>query len=113
LVPFRDEVVISTKLGFQFEGGKSIGLNIRSGYIRQTVEYSLKRLNIETIDLLYQDRVDPNVPIEDMAGTVKDLIQEGKVKKIGLSEAGVETIRRAHAVQLVTALQGEYSMFLA
>jgi len=111
LAPFRDKVVIATKFGFQFEGGKSVGLNSRPEYIRQTVEDSLKRLNIETIDLLYQHRVDPNVPIEDVAGTVKDLIQEGKVKYFGLSEAGVQTIRRAHAVQPVAALQSEYSMF--
>jgi len=111
LAPFRDKVVIATKFGFQFEGGKSVGLNSRPEYIRQTVEDSLKRLNIETIDLLYQHRVDPNVPIEEVAGTVKDLIQEGKVKYFGLSEAGVQTIRRAHAVQPVAALQSEYSMF--
>jgi len=111
LAPFRDKVVIATKFGFQFEGNKSVGLNSRPEYIRQTVEDSLKRLNIETIDLLYQHRVDPNVPIEEVAGTVKDLIQEGKVKYFGLSEAGVQTIRRAHAVQPVAALQSEYSMF--
>jgi len=111
LAPFRNKVVIATKFGFQFDGNKSVGLNSRPEYIRQTVEDSLKRLNIETIDLLYQHRVDPNVPIEDVAGTVKDLIQEGKVKYFGLSEAGVQTIRRAHAVQPVAALQSEYSMF--
>ena len=111
LAPYRDNVVIATKFGFHFEGGKSIGLDSRPEYIRQTVEESLKRLNIETIDLLYQHRVDPNVPIEDVAGTVKDLIQEGKVKHFGLSEAGVQTIRRAHAIQPVTALQSEYSLF--
>jgi len=111
LAPFRDKVVIATKFGFQFEGNKSVGLNSRPEYIRQTVEDSLKRLNIETIDLLYQHRVDPNVPIEDVAGTVKDLIKEGKVKHFGLSEAGVQTIRRANAVQSVAALQSEYSMF--
>ena len=111
LAPFRKEVVIATKFGFHFENGKSIGLNSRPEYIRKTVDDSLKRLNIETIDLLYQHRVDPNVPIEDVAGTVKDLIQEGKVKYFGLSEAGVQTIRRAHAVQPVTALQSEYSLF--
>lgn len=111
LAPFRKDVVIATKFGFHFENGKSIGLNSRPEYIRQTVEDSLKRLNIETIDLLYQHRVDPNVPIEDVAGTVKELIQEGKVKYFGLSEAGVQTIRRAHAVQPVTALQSEYSLF--
>lgn len=111
LAPFRKNVVIATKFGFHFENGKSIGLNSRPEYIRQTVEGSLKRLKIETIDLLYQHRVDPNVPIEDVAGTVRDLIKEGKVKYFGLSEAGVKTIRRAHAVQPVTALQSEYSMF--
>jgi len=111
LAPFRNKVVIATKFGFQFDGNKSVGLNSRPENIRQTVEDSLKRLNIETIDLLYQHRVDPNVPIEDVAGTVKDLIQEGKVKYFGLSEAGVQTIRRAHAVQPVAALQSEYSMF--
>jgi len=111
LAPFRDQVVIATKFGFHFQDGKSIGLNSRPEYIRQTVEDSLKRLNIEAIDLLYQHRVDPNVPIEDVAGTVKDLIQEGKVKHFGLSEAGVQIIRRAHAVQPVTALQSEYSLF--
>ena len=111
LAPFRKEVVIATKFGFHFENGKSVGLNSRPEHIRQTVEYSLKRLNIETIDLLYQHRVDPNVPIEEVAGTVKDLIQEGKVKHFGLSEAGVQTIRRAHAIQPVTALQSEYSLF--
>jgi len=111
LAPFRNEVIIATKFGFQFENGKSIGLNSRPEYIRQSVEDSLKRLNIEMIDLLYQHRVDPNVPIEDVAGTVKDLIQEGKVKHFGLSEAGVQTIRRAHEVQPVAALQSEYSMF--
>ena len=111
LAPFRNEVVIATKFGFHFQDGKSIGLNSRPQYIRQTVEESLKRLNIETIDLLYQHRVDPTVPIEDVAGTVKNLIQEGKVKHFGLSEVGVQTIRRAHAVQPVTALQSEYSLF--
>ena len=111
LAPFRNEVVIATKFGFHFEDGKSVGLDSLPEHIRQTVEDSLKRLNIETIDLLYQHRVDPNVPIEDVAGTVKDLIQEGKVKYFGLSEAGVQTIRRAHAVQPVSALQSEYSLF--
>jgi aryl-alcohol dehydrogenase-like predicted oxidoreductase len=104
-------VVIATKFGFNFQDGKSTGLNSRPEYIRHTVEDSLKRLNIETIDLLYQHRVDPNVPIEEVAGTVKDLIQEGKVKHFGLSEAGVQIIRRAHTVQPVTALQSEYSLF--
>jgi aryl-alcohol dehydrogenase-like predicted oxidoreductase len=111
LAPYRGKVVIATKFGFSFQDGKSIGLNSRPEYIRQTVEESLKRLNIETIDLLYQHRVDPNVPIEDVAGTVKDLIREGKVKHFGLSEAGVQTIHRAHAVQPVSALQSEYSLF--
>ena len=111
LAPFRKEVVIATKFGFHYEDGKSVGLDSHPEYIRKTVEDSLKRLNIETIDLLYQHRVDPKVPIEDVAGTVKDLIQEGKVKYFGLSEAGVQTIRRAHAVQPVSALQSEYSLF--
>jgi len=111
LTPFRNKVVIATKFGFHYENGKSVGLDSHPDYIRQTVEDSLKRLNIDTIDLLYQHRVDPNVPIEDVAGTVKDLIREGKVKYFGLSEAGVETIRKAHAVQPVTALQSEYSLF--
>ena len=111
LAPFRNEVVIATKFGFHYEDGKSVGLDSHPAYIRQTVEDSLKRLNIETIDLLYQHRVDPNVPIEDVAGTVKELIQEGKVKYFGLSEAGVQTIRRAHAVQPVSTLQSEYSLF--
>ena len=111
LAPFRNEVIIATKFGFHYENGKSVGLDSHPESIRQTVEESLKRLNIETIDLLYQHRVDPNVPIEEVAGTVKDLIQEGKVKYFGLSEAGVETIRRAHSVQQVSALQSEYSLF--
>jgi len=111
LAPFRNEVIIATKFGFHYEDGKSVGLDSHPESIRQTVEDSLKRLNIETIDLLYQHRVDPNVPIEEVAGTVKDLIQEGKVKYFGLSEAGVETIRRAHSVQQVSALQSEYSLF--
>lgn len=111
LAPFRKDVVIATKFGFHIKNGKTIGLNSRPEYIRKTVEDSLKRLKIETIDLLYQHRVDPGVPIEDVAGTVKDLINEGKVKYFGLSEAGVKTIRRAHAEQPVTALQSEYSLF--
>lgn len=112
LAPVRDHVVIATKFGFELPqpDGKQV-LNSRPEHIRQAVEGSLKRLNIETIDLLYQHRVDPNVPIEDVAGTVKVLIQEGKVKHFGLSEAGAETIRRAHAVQPVTALQSEYSLW--
>jgi aryl-alcohol dehydrogenase-like predicted oxidoreductase len=110
LAPYRDKVVIATKFGFDV-GGIAGGLNNRPEHIRQAVEGSLKRLNIETIDLLYQHRIDPNVPIEDVPGTVKNLIQEGKVKYFGLSEAGVKNIRRAHAVQPVSALQSEYSLF--
>jgi len=109
LAPVRDQVVIATKFGFDFSGKG--GLNSRPEYIKQTVEESLKRLRIETIDLLYQHRVDPDVPIEEVAGTVKDLIQEGMVKHFGLSEAGVRNVRRAHAVQPVTALQSEYSLW--
>ena len=111
LAPYRDQVVIATKFGFDIVDGKMVGKNSRPDHIRQAVEGSLKRLNVEVIDLLYQHRVDPNVPIEDVAGTVKDLIQEGKVKHFGLSEAGAQTIRRAHAVQPVTALQSEYSLW--
>jgi len=111
LGPFRDKVVIATKFGFDCDSGKQGGLNSRPEHIRQVVEASLKRLQVQTIDLLYQHRVDPNVPIEDVAGTVKDLIRQGKVKHFGLSEAGVKTIRRAHAVQPVTALQSEYSLW--
>jgi len=111
LAPYRNKVVIATKFGFNFEEGKSTGLNSQPEHIRKAVEGSLKRLNIETIDLLYQHRIDPNVPIEEVAGTVKDLIQEGKVKYFGLSEAGVKNIRRAHTVQPVSALQSEYSLF--
>jgi aryl-alcohol dehydrogenase-like predicted oxidoreductase len=114
LAPVRDQVVIATKFGFQFENDEDphpTGLNSRPEYIRQTVDGSLKRLRTDTIDLLYQHRVDPAVPIEDVAGTVKDLIEQGKVKHFGLSEAGLETIRRAHAVQPVTALQNEYSLW--
>lgn len=110
LAPFRNKVQIATKFGFDL-GGIAGGLNSRPEHIRKVVEASLKRLRVETIDLLYQHRVDPNVPIEDVAGTVKDLITEGKVKHFGLSEAGVKTIRRAHAVLPVTALQSEYSLF--
>jgi aryl-alcohol dehydrogenase-like predicted oxidoreductase len=109
LAPVRDQVVIATKFGFDFSGKG--GLNSRPAYITQMVEDSLKRLRVETIDLLYQHRVDPDVPIEEVAGTVKDLIQEGKVKHFGLSEAGVRNIRRAHVVQPVTALQSEYSLW--
>ena len=111
LAPVRDRVVIATKFGFNFVDGRSAGLNSRPEYIRQTTEESLKRLGVDTIDLLYQHRVDPKVPIEDVAGAVNDLISAGKVKHFGLSEAGVKTIRRAHAVQPVTALQSEYSLW--
>ncbi len=112
LAPFREQVVIATKFGFEFDAnGKQRGLSSRPEHIRQMTEGSLTRLGVETIDLYYQHRVDPNVPIEDVAGTVKDLIREGKVKHFGLSEAGVRTIRRAHAVQPVTALQSEYSLW--
>ena len=112
LAPVREQVVIATKFGFEFDAnGKQRGLNSRPEYIRQMTEGSLARLGVEAIDLYYQHRVDPNVPIEDVAGTVKDLIREGKVKHFGLSEAGVRTIRRAHAVQPVTALQSEYSLW--
>ena len=111
LAPFRDKVVIATKFGFDCDTGKQGGLNSQPQHIRQVVEASLKRLKIQTIDLLYQHRVDPNVPIEDVAGTVTDLIRQGKVKHFGLSEAGVQTIRRAHAVQPLTTLQSEYSLW--
>src|SRR3954469_15325663 len=110
LEPVRDQVVIATKFGFDLESGGG-GLNSRPETIRRSVEASLKRLRTDTVDLLYQHRVDPNVPIEDIAGTVKELIDEGKVKHFGLSEAGVQTIRRAHAVQPVAALQSEYSLW--
>lgn len=112
LKPLRNRVVIATKFGFTFgDDNKQQILNSRPEHIRQAVEGSLRRLKTDVIDLLYQHRVDPDVPIEDVAGTVKDLIAEGKVKHFGLSEAGVQTIRRAHAVQPVTALQSEYSMW--
>lgn len=111
LKPFKNRVVIATKFGFDIQDGKSIGLNSRPEQIRKVAEASLKRLQVDAIDLFYQHRVDPQVPIEDVAGTVKDLIKEGKVKHFGLSEVGVEMIRRAHAVQPVTALQSEYSLF--
>lgn len=110
LAPFRDHVVIATKFGFDYST-QPHGVNSRPEHIRRAVEGSLKRLRIETIDLLYQHRVDPVVPIEDVAGAVKELIQEGKVRHFGLSEAGVQTIRRAHAVQPVAALQSEYSVW--
>jgi aryl-alcohol dehydrogenase-like predicted oxidoreductase len=111
LAPFRQQVVIATKFGFKIVDGKQAGLDSRPEHIKQVAEASLKRLKVEAIDLLYQHRVDPEVPIEDVAGAVKDLIQAGKVKHFGLSEAGVQTIRRAHAVQPVTALQSEYSLW--
>lgn len=111
LEPFKGQVVIATKFGFNIQDGKMAGLNSRPENIRKVAEASLKRLRVDVIDLLYQHRVDPNVPIEDVAGTVRDLIGEGKVKHFGLSEAGVQTIRRAHAVQPVTALQSEYSLW--
>src|SRR5271154_4033458 len=115
LAPFRKQVVIATKFGFDLSGSDNrpgaAGLNSRPEHIKQAVEGSLKRLKVDVIDLLYQHRVDPNVPIEDVAGVVKDLIHQGKVKHFGLSEAGVQTIRRAHAVQPVAALQNEYSLW--
>ena len=114
LAPFRKQVVIATKFGFELHSDRKpgwAGLDSRPEHIKQAVEGSLKRLKIKTIDLLYQHRVDPNVPIEDVAGAVKELIQQGKVKHFGLSEAGVQTIRRAHAVQPLTALQSEYSLW--
>ena len=112
LEPFRDQVVIATKFGFTFDNnGKQLSLNSRPEHIRKVAEESLKRLRTEVIDLFYQHRVDSAVPIEDVAGTVRDLIQEGKVKHFGLSEAGAKTIRRAHQVQPVTALQSEYSLW--
>jgi aryl-alcohol dehydrogenase-like predicted oxidoreductase len=112
LAPFRGQVVIATKFGFQFDAnGKQAGLNSRPEHIKEVADDSLKRLKTDVIDLLYQHRVDPNVPIEDVAGAVKDLIREGKVRHFGLSEAGVQIIRRAHAVQPVTALQSEYSLW--
>src|ERR1700691_2516747 len=114
LVPFRDQVVIATKFGFKIDPKAErplAGVDSRPEHIREVAEASLKRLKTDVIDLFYQHRVDPNVPIEDVAGSVKDLIQQGKVRHFGLSEAGVKTIRRAHAVQPVTALQSEYSLW--
>src|SRR5580658_8589053 len=119
LAPFRGQVVIATKFGFDLNPNSDAraakpgvpGVNSRPEHIKQAVEGSLKRLKVDTIDLLYQHRVDPNVPIEDVAGTVKELIQAGKVKHFGLSEAGAKTIRRAHSVQPITALQSEYSLW--
>lgn len=114
LAPFRGQVVIATKFGFKLDpngGPRWIGLDSRPEHIKEAIEGSLKRLRVEAIDLLYQHRVDPDVPIEDVAGAVKQLIQEGKIKHFGLSEAGARTIRRAHAVQPVTAVQSEYSLW--
>jgi aryl-alcohol dehydrogenase-like predicted oxidoreductase len=111
LAPFRSQVQIATKFGFKIADGKSVGLDSRPAHIKEVAEASLKRLKTDVIDLFYQHRVDPEVPIEEVAGTVKDLIREGKVKHFGLSEAGVQTIRRAHAVQPVAALQNEYSLW--
>ena len=111
LEPFKGKVSIATKFGFQYLDGKNTGINSRPDHIRLAVEGSLKRLRVDVIDLLYQHRVDPKVPIEDVAGAVKGLIQDGKVKYFGLSEAGAVTIRKAHAVQPVSALQSEYSLW--
>ena len=112
LAPFRDEVVIATKFGFKFDpNGGQTGQDSRPEHIKEVADASLKRLRVDAIDLFYQHRVDTNVPIEDVAGTVKELIQQGKVKHFGMSEAGVKTIRKAHAVQPVTALQSEYSLW--
>ena len=112
LAPIREQVVLATKFGFEFgPNGERRGLNSRPEHIKQMTDSSLKRLRVEAIDLYYQHRVDPNVPIEDVAAAVKDLIQEGKVKHFGLSEAAAQTIRRAHAVQPVTAVQSEYSLW--
>src|SRR6187399_3664166 len=113
LGPFRNQVVIATKFGFKLDpkSGRSIGVDSRPEHIKEVAEASLKRLKTDVIDLLYQHRVDPDVPIEDVAGAVKELIREGKVRHFGLSEAGAQTIRRAHAVQPVTALQSEYSLW--
>src|SRR6201987_5940155 len=112
LAPFREQVVIATKFGFKFgPKGEQIGLDSRPEHIKEVAEASLKRLRTDVIDLFYQHRVDPGVPIEDVAGAVKELIEEGKVKHFGLSEPGVQTIRRAHTVQPVTAVQNEYSLW--
>src|SRR5246500_1613412 len=112
LAPFRDKVVIATKFGFKFDAnGKQVGLDSRPEHIKEVADASLKRLKTDVIDLFYQHRVDPNVPIEEVAGAVKELIQQGKVKYFGLSEAGVRTIRRAHAIQPISALQSEYSLW--
>ena len=113
LAPFRAQVVIATKFGFKIDptSGKQVGLDSRPEHIKEVAEASLKRLKTDVIDLFYQHRVDPNVPIEDVAGAVKELIQQGKMRQFGLSEAGVQTIRRAHKVQPVAALQSEYSLW--
>src|SRR5215813_8232372 len=111
LAPFRSQVVIATKFGFKIVDGKQAGLDSRPEHIKEVAEASLKRLRTDVIDLFYQHRVDPEVPSEDVAGAVKELIREGKVKHFGLSEPGVQTIRRAHAVQPVTAIQNEYSLW--
>src|SRR6184192_1844256 len=113
LAPFRKQVVIATKFGFKLDpnGGPPVGVDSRPEHIKEVADASLKRLRTDVIDLFYQHRVDPNVPIEEVAGTVKELIREGKIKHFSLSEAGVQTIRRAHAVQPVTALQSEYSLW--
>ncbi len=111
LAPFSEDVVIATKSGFKFDSNEQRGVDSRPEHIREVVEASLQRLRLDAIDLLYQHRVDPDVPIEDVAGSVKDRDQEGKVRHFGLSEAGVQTIRRAHAVQPVAAVQSEYSLW--
>lgn len=111
LKPIRDKVTIATKFGFKIADGKPVGVDSRPENIRAVAEASLQRLNIETIDLFYQHRVDPNVPIEDVIGTMKDLIDEGKIRTIGLSEAGANTLRRAHAIHPIAALQSEYSLW--
>lgn len=111
LAPFRREVVIATKFGFRIENGKQAGLDSRPGHIKEVADASLQRLKTDVIDLFYQHRVDPEVPIEDVAGALQELIRQGKVKHFGLSEAGAQTIRRAHAVQPVAALQSEYSLW--
>jgi aryl-alcohol dehydrogenase-like predicted oxidoreductase len=110
LAPLRKDILICSKFGFNIQNGQMAGLNSKPDHMRDVVEQSLKRLRTDHIDLLYQHRVDPNVPIEDVAGTVKDLIKAGKVRNFGLSEANSETIRRAHAVQPLTAIQSEYSL---
>jgi aryl-alcohol dehydrogenase-like predicted oxidoreductase len=111
VAPFRDQVVIATKFGFKIDAGKQVGVDSRPEHIKEVADASLKRLQTDRIDLFYQHRVDPSVPIEDVAGAVRELIQQGKVKHFGMSEPGMETLRRAHAVQPVTALQNEYSLW--